>query len=94
MDFTDDPSGGFDADALAEHLRERVLGGTEDRVRYVIWRRRIFSGMGQSHPPGRWRTYSGANPHEKHVHVSVRHGAERYDDERPWGWWTPPSLET
>jgi len=84
-DFTNDPAGGFDAHAFAEWLRERVLAG-EERVRYIISNRRIASGRGQNHPAGVWRKYSGANPHNKHVHVSVRHGATFYDDTRPWGW--------
>jgi len=84
-DFTHDPAGGFDAHAFADWLRERVIAG-EARVRYVISNRRIFSGRGQTHPAGLWRTYSGSNPHTKHVHVSVRHGAAQYDDGKPWGW--------
>ena len=84
-DFTHDPGGGFDAHAFAEWLRERVIAG-EARVRYVISDRRIYSGRGQTHPAGLWRKYSGANPHTKHVHVSVRHGAAQYDDVKPWGW--------
>lgn len=84
-DFTHDPDGGFDAHAFAEWLRARVIAG-EARVRYVISNRRIYSGRGQNHPTGLWRKYTGSNPHAKHVHVSVRHGAAHYDDVRPWGW--------
>jgi hypothetical protein len=90
-DFTHDPGGGFDADAFAEWLRGRVLAGEEPRLRYVIWNRRIFSGLGQKAAPGIWRPYEGTNPHTHHVHVSVRHGPECYDDRRPWGWWPPPA---
>lgn len=85
-DFTHDPKHGFDAGAFAEWLRARVLAG-ETRVKYVIYNRRIFSGQGQNHPAGVWRKYTGTNPHTKHVHLSVRHGAFM-DDDRPWGW--PP----
>ena len=84
-DFTHDPAGGFDAGTFAEWLRARVLAG-EPRVKYVIWSRRIFSGRNQSHAAGVWRPYGGKNPHTKHVHVSVRHDAEHYDDAAPWGW--------
>jgi hypothetical protein len=87
-DFTHDPTGGFDSYAFAEWLRHRVLSG-ERRVRYVISNRRIYSGQGQGHPPGVWRPYSGTNPHAHHVHVSVRHGPDFYDDPAPWGW--PPT---
>jgi hypothetical protein len=89
-DFTHDPAGGFDSYAFAEWLRCRVLEG-ESRVRYVISNGKIFSGPGQSHAVGVWRPYSGRNKHAHHVHVSVRHGPECYDDTRPWGW--PPAPE-
>jgi hypothetical protein len=90
-DFTHDPAGGFDAGNFAAWLRQRVLANPpEVRVRYVIWNRRIMSGVGQQHPAGVWRAYSGKNPHTKHVHVSVRHGAGYYDDVKPWGW--PPAA--
>jgi len=87
-DFTHDPVGGFDSYLFAEWLRTRVLSG-EPRVRYVISNGRIFSGLGQSHPAGVWRAYQGRNKHAHHVHVSVRHGPEYYDDAAPWGW--PPA---
>jgi hypothetical protein len=83
-DFTHDPAGGFDANAFAEWLRERVADGDEKRVKYVIWNRRIFSGPGQGKPVGTWRPYSGKNPHTQHVHVSVQHAS--LDDTTPWGW--------
>jgi len=83
-DFTHDPTGGFDAGEFAEWLRARVIDGTERRVKYVIWDRRIFSGPGQNQPRGEWRPYTGSNPHTKHVHLSVRHGPG--DDAAPWGW--------
>jgi hypothetical protein len=89
-DFTHDPAGGFDSYAFAEWLRRRVLEG-ESRVRYVISNGKIFSGPGQSHAVGVWRPYSGRNKHAHHVHVSVRHGPDYYDDARPWGW--PPAPE-
>jgi hypothetical protein len=83
-DFTHDPAGGFDANAFAEWLRARVVSGEEKRVKYVIWNKRIFSGPGQGKPPGEWRPYTGKNPHDKHVHVSVVH--HEHDNAGPWGW--------
>lgn len=85
-DFTHDPNGGFDSYEFAEWLRRRVAAGTEKRVKYCISDGKIFSGPGQNHPVGAWRTYTGSNKHSQHVHVSVRHGAERFDDDAPWGW--------
>ena len=91
-DFTHDPEGGFDAERFAVWLRARIIADPpEARVRYVIWDRRICSGHGQRHPAGAWRVYTGTNPHTHHVHVSVRHAADRYDDDTPWGW--PPAEE-
>lgn len=90
-DFTHDPAGGFDSYAFADWLRGRVMSGAEPRVRYVISNGKIFSGAGQSHAAGFWRPYTGSNTHAHHVHVSVRHGADTYDDVRPWGW--PPAPE-
>jgi hypothetical protein len=83
-DFTHDPPQ-FDSYAFAEWLRGRVLAG-EQRVLYVISNARIFSGHGQAHPAGVWRSYRGPNKHRHHVHVSVRHGPELFDDVTPWGW--------
>jgi len=88
-DFTHDPKHGFDSYAFAEWLRQRVQDQQEPRVKYVISSGKIFSGMAEGYPAGLWRKYSGANKHAKHVHVSVRHGPTRYDDDRPWGW--PPA---
>jgi len=84
-DFTHDPKGGFDSYQFAEWLRQRVLAG-EQRVKYVISNRRIFSGQGQAHKAGQWRAYHGKNPHAHHVHVSVRHDAKFRDDASAWGW--------
>lgn len=84
-DFTHDPPGGFDSYVFAEWLRERVLAG-ETRVKYCISNGRIFSGHGQAHEAGLWRSYSGKNKHAHHVHVSLRHGASFFDDPAPWGW--------
>lgn len=64
MDVTHDPASGFLAGTLAEKLRV----SRDPRIKYVIWNRRIFSSTVQ---PWVWRPYSGANPHDHHVHISV-----------------------
>lgn len=84
-DFTHDPPK-FDSYVFAEWLRLRVASGAETRVKYVISDGKIFSGEYQQHAPGVWRPYSGTNKHSHHVHVSVRHGSDVYDDDTPWGW--------
>jgi hypothetical protein len=83
FDFTHDPFGGLDCDVLAERIR--ALGGSGDRRLadggYVIWRSRIASGYAGNWT---WRPYSGSNPHERHVHVSVSREASAYDAGHPW----------
>lgn len=65
-DFTHDPAGGLDCAWLARIIQLRQ----DPRVKYVIFRRSIMSGDGGP-SPWVWRKYSGANPHEKHLHLSV-----------------------
>jgi peptidoglycan hydrolase-like protein with peptidoglycan-binding domain len=66
-DFTHD-SRKFDAHSFAETLRI----SRDKRIKYVISNRRIFSGPGSVHEAWQWRSYAGSNPHDKHIHVSVR----------------------
>jgi hypothetical protein len=85
-DFTHDPDNGFDAEELARYLQNRILQKLEGRVKYVIWKRRIMSGLGQKNPAGVWRSYSGVNPHTAHIHVSIRHPEYIFDSTKSWGW--------
>lgn len=79
VDLTDDKAGGCDADAWAEWLRTT----RDPRVKYVICNRRMFSSYATSKCPAwTWRTYTGANPHEKHTHLSILPGA--VFDTTPW----------
>jgi len=65
-DFTHDPAGGLDCGWLADQLAR----GRDPRIKYVIWSRHIMAGAaGLS--PWQWRPYGGANPHTKHLHLSV-----------------------
>lgn len=76
-DFTHDPAGGCDAGALAQSL----VDSRDPRIKYVIWNRQIASA---TTAPWTWRPYSGSNPHNHHVHVSVGSDKSVFDDERPW----------
>ena len=81
MDITHDPAHGCDAGALAEAIR----GSRDARVKYVIWNRRIANPLpigGQ--PPWAWRPYTGANPHNHHVHISVKSDKPSYDSVASW----------
>ncbi len=85
-DFTHDPEGGFHAHKFADWLAARLKTGQEGRVKYIISNNRICSGPGQPYSPGVWREYNGSNPHNKHVHVSVAHPPDLFDDSQEWGW--------
>lgn len=65
-DFTHDPGGGLDC----AQLRDALLRSRDPRIKYLIFNRQITSGATGSSP---WvsRAYSGANPHTKHLHLSV-----------------------
>lgn len=65
LDLTHDPAGGFDAHGWARDLARRG----DRRVSYIISNGEIHNPA--IDPPGRWRRYSGSNPHRAHVHVSV-----------------------
>ena len=78
--------GGFNSYKFAEWLVGQIAAGNELRVKYVISNKKIASGPNQGKPVGVWRTYTGANPHKDHVHVSVRNIPKLYDDKSPWGW--------
>lgn len=67
-DFTHDPKNGFDAHAFARRLAK----ADDRRIKYLISNRQISN---PSIGAGRWRPYSGINPHNKHAHVSCVYGA-------------------
>jgi peptidoglycan hydrolase-like protein with peptidoglycan-binding domain len=77
IDITHDPKGGFDSYAFAEWLRTHK----DKRIKYVISNRRIFSSVTS---PWTWRPYSGSNPHDHHVHVSVQSSKALYDLTTDW----------
>ena len=81
MDITHDPAGGCDAGAIAEALR----GSRDSRVKYIIWNRRISNPLPlNGQPPWAWRPYTGANPHNKHCHISVKPEKSSYDSVMNW----------
>lgn len=77
------PNAGLNLGRFAEHVRD----SGHVAVKYVIFNRRIWSTARAGEG---WRTYSGANPHTGHVHVSVGVGPDGrstgpYDNPAPWG---------
>lgn len=83
-DFTHDPAGGLDCNDLARELEQLYRGGHPalGSGAYTIWRRRILS---RDRLAEGWRTYSGSNPHDHHLHQSVARAAAGYDSTAPWG---------
>ena len=77
IDVTHDPARGCDGNVLAQAL----IDSQDPRIKYVIWNRRIAS---QTQSPWVWRPYNGANPHDKHVHISVVTDQAEYDSSSPW----------
>ena len=74
LDITHDPAHGCDAGKIAEAVK------SDPRVKYLIWNRRIWNpSISKS-----WRAYSGANPHTKHVHISVKPDKAHYDSTALW----------
>lgn len=78
-DYTHDPAHGLDSEKLAEALR----AAQDERIKYVISNRKIFAGS-EGPKPWQWRPYTGVNPHNHHVHVSVKSNLKISDDTRPW----------
>lgn len=81
LDITHDPTHGCDAGAIAEAIR----GSRDARVKYIIWNRRIANPLPlNGQPPWAWRPYNGANPHNKHCHISVKPEKSSYDSVTSW----------
>lgn len=81
LDITHSPQTGFDAHALADRLRVN----RHPNLKYIISNRRIAGDW----TGWNWRSYSGSNPHDKHIHISVGRGpdgksTQPYDDRVQW----------
>lgn len=76
-DISHDPANGVDAGVFANLL----VASRDPRIKYIIWNRQIVSSETS---PWQWRRYTGSNPHNKHVHISVKSSKALYDDDRPW----------
>lgn len=76
-DITHDPKNGCDAQKIADS----IVASRDPRVKYLIWNRRICSSDVQ---PWTWRKYTGSNPHNKHIHISVLPQKAKYDETSDW----------
>lgn len=82
-DFTHDPAAGADM----HRISRRIVAVLPAALKYVIWNRQIWS---RARAADGWRTYTGPNPHTRHMHVSVGRGPDGhstgpYDDTSSWG---------
>lgn len=81
LDITHDPARRCDCSIIAQSIQNKK----DTRIKYVIWNRRIMnsSSIGGAEP-WTWRTYTGSNPHTKHMHISVKCEKQHYDSTAPW----------
>jgi hypothetical protein len=75
FDLTHDPAHGVDCGVLSR------LVINDNRVTYVISNRQIYN---RARVAEGWRPYTGLNPHNRHMHVSIQ--AASRDDLSPWPW--------
>ena len=74
-----------DGDDVAEALAEFLRASKDPRVKYVIWRGRMFASYATaSRKAWTWGRYTGPNGHFKHCHVSVVADARGLDP-KAWG---------
>ena len=75
VDITHDPAKGIDCTIAYIELRN------DPRVKYLIFQGRIWSREKGD------RDYTGSNPHNKHLHISIKEGCG--NDTSPWFPWLP-----
>lgn len=74
----------IDVDKDGINLEELLAAVYRDhRVAYVIWNRRIASATDDGQPWD-WEPYAGANPHDKHLHISIKHTRTAETDTSRW----------
>jgi hypothetical protein len=85
VDLTHDPKNGVDCVEIFEKLKE------DARVKYLIFQGKIWSK--EKAKEGN-RKYTGSNPHNKHLHISINDGSA--NDTSPWFWWMnqPKAINT
>jgi hypothetical protein len=81
VDLTHDPARNIDCHEIYEELKK------DKRVKYLIFKGQIWM-------PGRGdKPYTGSNPHNKHLHISIKDNCG--NDESPWfPWLDKPVFKT
>ena len=77
IDITNDIAGQCDAQKIANALVE----SRDQRIKYLIWNSQILSSTVS---PWTWRSYSGKNPHNHHLHLSIKSEKSLYDSVENW----------
>jgi len=76
VDLTHDPKNGIDCAVIFEKLKE------DERVKYLIFNKKIWA---RDKARAGNRPYTGSNPHDKHLHISIN--PDSANDTSPWFWW-------
>ena len=76
VDLTHDKVAGIDCFNIFEELK------ADKRVKYLIFQGKIWSSDRAKEGD---REYTGSNPHNKHLHISIKEGCG--DDTSPWFPW-------
>ena len=76
VDLTHDIAHGIDCFEIFEKLKE------DKRVKYLIFQGKIWS---KERAKEGNRKYTGSNPHNKHLHISINDDMGK--DTSPWFWW-------
>lgn len=79
LDLTHDPKSGADMGVVTEKIRR----SKDRRVRYVIFKKRIFSSYAANgRKAWEWGPYDGSDGHEGHAHISVND--VHHDETQDW----------
>ena len=73
VDLTHDPDNGVDCKDIYKRLQ------ADRRVKYLIFKGKIWNQVDGE------RVYSGSNPHNKHLHISIKDQYAK-DDSNWFGW--------
>jgi hypothetical protein len=76
VDLTHDAKNGIDCDEIFDKLKE------DARVSYLIFKGKIWSRDRKAEGE---RKYTGSNPHNKHLHISIR--SSHSNDTSNWFGW-------
>jgi hypothetical protein len=76
VDLTHDPKNGINCADIFQKLKE------DKRVKYLIFKGKIWSKEKAKQGD---RQYTGSNPHNKHLHISIESASA--NDTSPWFWW-------